>query len=135
MILGQLMQDVGCGRDGVGAEEELQSGQLRCRNEAVGQGRIAGDVPVLAGGHLCRCDLVLDGEGLGGLAEGPARLESGKVGGEDLWLGGELGRQEGAGAIRGPGVQPGQQPEGVHVLGALGLLLREVELLEGLDGL
>ena len=75
LVLGQLVKDVGRRGDRVGAEEDRQPRLHTGGDQAVGQGQVAADVAVGAGRHHGRLDLVLDHEGLGGLAEVPARLE------------------------------------------------------------
>ncbi len=58
LVLGQLVQDVGGRGDRVGAEEQRQPGQLGRRDQAVGQGGVAADVPVGAGRQRRGLDLV-----------------------------------------------------------------------------
>ncbi len=88
LVLRQLVEDVGGRGDRVGAEEQREAGLHAAGDEAVGEGEVAGDVAVGAGRHHGRLDLVLDREGLGGLAEVPAGLEGGDVGVADV---GDLG--------------------------------------------
>ena len=94
-FLAQLVQDVRRRGDRVRAEEQRQPGTAATRRS--GRSASAG-LPVMlryvARRHRRRCDLVLDREGLRGLAERPARLERGQVRGEDLGLACELAAQE-----------------------------------------
>jgi hypothetical protein len=128
------VQDVGGGRDRVGAEEQRQPRPPRRGHQAVRQGEVAGDVAVRAGLDAGRLDLVLDRERLGGLAVVPAGLEGRDVRPHDLGLAGELGLQELDRSLQRPVVEPGEQAEGEHVLGPLGLLAADLEVLEGLHG-
>ena len=100
------VQDVGGGGDRVRAEHERQPGPVRGGDEAVGQRDVAGDVPVDPGRRRCGRHLVLDGEVLGRLAEGPAGLERLEVGCEQLRLGAELLLQEAPGRLGRPAVEP-----------------------------
>ncbi|SFY53095.1 hypothetical protein STEPF1_06370 [Streptomyces sp. F-1] len=98
-------------------------------DQAVGQGEVAGDVAVGAGGErpARRGDFVTDREVLRGLAEVPARAEGGDVRLRDLGAPCELGPQEAFGALGRPVVQPGQQAEREHVLRPLRLLAGQRE--------
>src|ERR1019366_465677 len=78
--LGQLVQDVRGRRDRIGAQEQRQARAPGGGDEAVGQRGIAGDVAVGAWLQRGWLDLVLDREGLGGLAIVPACLEGCLVG-------------------------------------------------------
>ena len=133
LVLRQLVEDVGGRGDRVGAEEQRETGLHAAGDEAVGEREVAGDVAVGAGRHHGRLDLVLDREGLGGLAEVPAGLERGHVGVADV---GDLGEPLGEERRRRVGraaVHPRQQAEGEHVLRARGVLAGEAELLDRLD--
>src|SRR5205809_8130923 len=69
-----------------------------------------------------------------GLAVVPAGLEGRDVRPHDLGLAGELGLQELDGSLHRPVVKPGEQAEGEHVLGPLGFLAADLELVQGPDG-
>ena len=73
LVLAQLVEDVGGRRDRVGAEEQRQPRLHAAGDQAVGQRQVAGDVAVGARRHRRRLDLVGHREGLGRLAEVPAR--------------------------------------------------------------
>src|SRR5262249_2330793 len=74
LVLAQLVQHVGGGRDRVGAEEDGQLRPYARGNDAQGERGVAGDVAVVARHHVRRLDLVAEREVFGGLAEVPARL-------------------------------------------------------------
>ena len=61
-------------------------------------------------------------------------LEGGDVGIANLRLGGELAGQELLGGAERTPVQPGQQPQGEHVLGSFGVLAAQAEGLDGGHG-
>ena len=107
----------------------------RGRDQAVGQGQVAGDVPVGALGHRGRGDLVGDDEVLGRLPVVPAGPERRHVRGRYGRLLGELLLQEGQRGLGRPVVEPGQQAERVHVLRALGVLAGDVVALQDLHRL
>ena len=94
LVLGQLVQDVRGGGDRVGAQEERQAGPQRGRDQPVGQRQVPGDVAVLPARQRRRLHLIGDREGFGRLAEVVPGLERGRVGGRDIGLVGELGRDE-----------------------------------------
>ena len=133
LVLRQLVEDVGGRGDRVGAEEHREPGLHATGDEAVGQGEVAGDVAVGAGGHRRRLDLVLDGERLGRLAEVPPGLERREVGVADVGHLREALGQERRGRVGRAAVHPRQQAEREHVLGARGVLAGEAELLDRLD--
>ena len=108
-------------RDRVGAEEEVEAGELRGRDQPVGERGVAADLPVDARHHLRRRDLVADREVLGGLAVGVAGLEGGRVRLRDLGPLGELPLDELERPLGGTVVEPAHQPEREEVLRALGL--------------
>ena len=107
---------------------------MRCGDQAVGQGQVAGDVPIRTRLHRGRLDLVLNRELLGGLAVRPTGLEGCDVRLHDLRLAGEFLLEEFDRSFGRPVVEPEKQSEGEHVLGPLCLLLRYVELLERFHG-
>src|SRR5690606_19047842 len=72
LVLGQLVQDVRGGRDGVGAQEQWQAGALRGGDQAVGQRQVSGDVAVGAGRQRSGLHFVGDREVLGRLTVVPA---------------------------------------------------------------
>ena len=134
LVLAQLVEDVGGRRDRVGAEEQRQPRLHAPGDQAVGEREVAGDVAVGARRHRGRLDLVGDREGLGGLAEVPAGVVRRHVGVADVGDLGEALLQERDRRLGRPAVEPRQQAQGEHVLGAGGVLAREPELLDGLDG-
>src|SRR6202034_2498653 len=83
LVLGELMEDVGGGGDGVAPEEQRQLGQLSGRDETPGQGGIAGDVGVEAGLEGSRLDFVGGRKELRRLSEVPSGLEGQSVGFRD----------------------------------------------------
>ncbi len=129
MILGpgQDVQHVGRRRDRVGAQEQLQPGLRGAGHQAVGERGVAGDLPVGPGRHRGRGDLVAGGEHLGGLAVRVPGLERGDVGVADVGLAREFAGQEVEGALLGTAVQPGEQAQREHVLGARGILAAQPE--------
>ena len=57
-MLGQFVEDVGGGSDGVGAEIEFQSGPLGGSDEAIGRGFVARDVHITAGQLVLSLDAI-----------------------------------------------------------------------------
>ena len=127
------MQDVAGRGDGVGTQHHLDPRKLTGRHDTVGQRRVSGDLPVLARLELGRGDLVGGGEGFGGLAVVPARLERQHVGFGDLGLAGELLPDEGLAGLEFAAVHPRQQTEREHVLGALPVLLGGADRFDGAE--
>ena len=125
------MQDVGCRRDRVTAEDDLDVGQLTGRDDAVRQRGVAGDLPVLAGRQRSLGHLVGGAESLGGFAVIPARLEGEDVGLGDIGLAEELLPDEVLAGLDRPPVHPRQQAQREHVLGALAVLLGRPDRLDG----
>ena len=91
LVLAQLVQHVGGRGDRVEPRNSGSPAFCAAGDQPVRQGEVAGDLPVAAGRHRGRGDLVGDGEHLGGLAERVAGLEGGDVGVADGRLVGELG--------------------------------------------
>jgi len=105
-----------------------------CGDQPVRERLVAGDVPVRARPELGRLDLVGNGEILGRLAERVAGLEGSLVRLGDLRPLGELALEEGNGVLGRAVVEPRHQPQREHVLGALGLALRDaLDLLRRLE--
>ncbi len=125
LVSRQLLEDRARRRDRVGPEEEIEPGELRGRDQPVGERRVAGDLPVGAGRQLRRRDFVADSEVLGGLAVGVARLERGRVRLRDLGPLRELPLDELERPLGRPVVEPAHQPEREEVLRALGLARRD----------
>ena len=117
----QLLEDRARRRDRVGAEEEVEPGELRGGDQPVGDCRVAADLPVDARCHLRRGDLVADREVLRGLAVGVAGLERGRVRLRDLGPLRELLLDVLERALGGTVVEPAHQPEREEVLRALRL--------------
>ena len=134
LVLAQLVEDVGGRRDRVGAEEQRQPRLHATGDEAVGQRQVAGDVAVGARRHRRRLDLVGHREGLGRLTEVPARAVGRHVGVADVGHLGEPLLQERDGRLGRPAVEPRQQTQREHVLGARGVLAGQAVLLDRLDG-
>ena len=134
LCLRELVEDVGGRGDRVGAEHDVEPGLHAAGDQPVGQRQVAGDVAVDARRHRGRLHFVLDDEGLGGLAEVPARLERRDVGVADVLDLGEPLAEEGDRGLGRPAVHPRQQPEREHVLGPGGVLAGQPELLDRLDG-
>ena len=131
LVLAELVEDVGGGRDGVAAEEQRHPRLARGDHEAVRGGGVAVDLSVLTGGHRGRRHLVPYGERLGRLAVRVAGPERRHVGVADVGSRREPAAEELLGALDGSSVQPGQQAEGEHVLRPCGVLAAEVEVLDG----
>ena len=117
----QLLEDRARRRDRVGAEEEVEAGELRGGDQPVRERRVAADLPVDARRHLGRRDLVADREVLGGLAVRVAGLEGGRVRLRDLGPLAELLLDVVERPLGRPVVEPAHQPEREEVLRALGL--------------
>ena len=117
----ELLEDRAGRRDRVRPQKQIQAGELRGRDQPIGEGGVAADLPVDARRHLGRCDLVADRKVLGGLAVGVARLECRRVRLRDLGPLGELLRDEVERPLGGPVVEPAHQPQREEVLRALGL--------------
>ena len=111
------MQHVGSRGDGVGAEEQFQSGFLGGGDEAVGRGLVAGDVHV-ASGHL---HLALDAAG--GVCDGgvcivsvvPSGVDDLDVGFGHFGLLAELLADEVFGYLEVAVEEPAHQTDGKHV--------------------
>ena len=131
----QLLEDRARRRDRVGAEEEVEPGELRGGDQPVGDCRVAADLPVDARRHLRRGDLVADREVLRGLAVRVAGLERGRVRLRDLGSLRELLLDVLERALGGAVVEPAHQPEREEVLRALRLARRDpLDPLQRLDG-
>ena len=125
LVLGQVMQDVAGGRDGVRALEERLTCQVRRCHKAQGQGLVARDVAVGAWLELGGRHLVAAVEELDGVGVAVAGLECAAVG---LVEGGlELGLDPGLGDRGVPVEEPVRHAEGEEVLAAVGLLCAEAE--------
>ncbi len=134
LVLGQLVEDVRRRRDGVRAEEQRELGQLGGGDQAPRGGGVAVDRRVDPGGLRGGVDGVAIADELGGLAEGVAGLERGRVGVTDLGLGGELGGDPVERGLLGTGVHPGDETEREEVLAALGVAGLHAERFAGLTG-
>ena len=134
LVLRELVEDVGGRGDRVGAEHDVEAGLHAAGDQPVGQGQVAADVAVDPWRHRSRLHFVLDDEGLGGLAEVPPGLERRDVGVADVRDLGEPLAEEVDRGLGRPAVHPRQQPEREHVLGPGGVLARQAELLDRLDG-
>ena len=129
----EVVEDVGGRRDRVRAQEERQLRLHARRDQPEGERLVARDVPVGAGRELRGRDLVLRREALARLAERIAGLERPRVRLDDLRPLRELLVDEGQRALGGARVQPRHQPEREHVLRALRLALRDLDLLQLLE--
>ena len=118
------------GRDRVGAEHQLDVGELARGDQAVGQRGVARNLPVFTGLQLGGRHLVGAGERLGGLAVVPAGLQRQHVGLGDVGLAGELLADERLAVLELAAVHPRQQAEREHVLGALAVLLGGADRLD-----
>src|SRR6185503_8800346 len=94
LVARELLEDRRRGRDRVGAEEEVEAALDRGSDEAVRDGRVAGDLPVDARSELRRLDLVRDDEVLARLAVVVAGHERPRVRLDDLRARRELRRDE-----------------------------------------
>ncbi len=128
------MEDVRRGGDRVAAQHHLCLGELPRHDDPVGQGGVAGDLPVLAGLQLGRGHLVGGAERFRRLAVVPARPQCQHVGLGDLGLAGELLADERLAVLEFAAVHPGQQPQGEHVLRPRSVLLRRADRLHGTQG-
>ena len=130
----ELVQDVRGRGDRVAAQEEREPGQAGRRDEAPGQGRVPGDLDVLAGLEAGRPHLVVGLEQLGRLAEVEAGPEGPRVGLGHLGLRAEALGDPFEGGLDRAGVEPADQPQGEEVLGALGVTGLDPGLLADLLG-
>ena len=128
------MEDVGGRGDGIGPEEQGQSGAGGGGDEAPRRGGVAGDVDVLPGFQGGGLHLVGGFEQLGGLPEVVPSLEGPEVGLHDQGLAGVLLLDPTGGGLGGPGVEPADQAQGEEVLGALGIPRLDPRLLGHLGG-
>jgi hypothetical protein len=101
LVPGQLVQDVRGRGDRVRAEEQRQPGQLGRGHQAVGQRGVAADVPVRARRERGRLDLVRPRRPRWSRRSSKPAWNAAHVRRHDLRLAGELGLEEGQGAVRG----------------------------------
>ncbi len=121
LVLRQLVEDVGGGRDGVGPERDGELGELTAGHDAPGERGVAGDARVLTGGQRRRAHLEAVADRLGGLAEVEPGEERRPVGGRDHLVGPEAALDPLERRLGGPAVHPRHQPEREEVLRALGV--------------
>ena len=124
------MEDVGGGSDRVGAQEQGKAAALGSGDETHGEGVVAGQVPVRAGGELRGRDLVSRGLiRLGGFAVRVTRAKGQLVRLGDLAL--ELGVDPAERAVHRAAEEPVAHAEGEEVLGPVDGLGVEANLLHG----
>ena len=127
----QLVQDVAGRRDRVAAVEQLAAAALGGRHQAPGQGLVAGDVAIQAGGQLGLVDRVLAGHGVGRFAVVVAGLQGPAVGlGHGRHLA-ELFVDVAQRRLERAVVEPEDQAHGVEVAAAVALLLAQAQAFDG----
>ncbi len=131
----QFVQDVGGGRDRVGAVEERLAREFRRGDEADGGRLVARDLAVLAGRDDGLLDRVVGGEDLGRVGEVVAGLQGDLVGARDLRRLRELRLNPVERVLHRAVVEPVEDAEREEVLAAIHLLARELDarLLQSAD--
>jgi hypothetical protein len=128
----ERVQQVGGGRDRIGAEDERQAGLGGRRDQPERRRVRAVDVAVRAGQDLVvGLDLDLQVDQLRRLAEAPAGAERGEVGLRHRRLA-ELGAHPSFGDVRRPVIEPAQDAEREQVLGLLRVAAGDA--VDDLDG-
>ena len=132
--LGELLENVGRRRYGVGAEKQRKPGQLARSDESIGESRIPRHLSIRPRLDLRRRDLVRAREILRRLAVVPPGLERLRVRLGDLRALRELLLDEPERAFDRPVVEPRHEAQSEEVLRSLGLARRDsFDALEGLD--
>ena len=94
LVLGQLVQNVRGGRDGIGSVEQFLFAEFRCGDQAPSESLVSHDVAVGARLELCGFDLIALAELFGRFAERPSSSQGRDVGRSDIGFLSKLGVDE-----------------------------------------
>ncbi len=129
-VLRELVENVGCGRDGIRAEEKRDARFIGRSDETHRERGVAADVAISTRRKFGRWNFVADLKRFGGFAVAVAGLHSKAIGGDELRLAFEFVLEVAEGGVHRAVVEPVAHAEGEEILAAVHALGVEAEFFE-----